>query len=223
MCTYSENNDFTCCEDKENGCSEPTKSQTSDKEDLFGHIIVHIEILKIEDEESREIPKFYYLSLNNAEVLECEVKDRELLLNEAYDGDMLTEVSNSIGDALRKHLEINWQRGERVASKAPFSRREERVAYELHCAVAKKLIDNPKYILSLVPDNIKKIRQNVRGPFVARWLDEWERLARGPIGNLIQVMLREDNEAIEMRQNSPFAGALTQAERLEAIARAQND
>jgi hypothetical protein len=53
-----------------------------------------------------------------------------------------------------------------------------------------------------------------------RWIKEWMRLARWPIGELIEVMLGENNEAKEMRQNSPFAGVLTQAERLEAISRA---
>lgn len=104
--------------------------------------------------------------------------------------------------------------------RAPFARREDRVTYELHRAVAKKIIDDPEPVLSLVPDNLEKMRRNVRGPLLERWLAEWESLVRGPIGNLIQVMLGEDNEAKEMRQNSPFSGALTQAERLDAIARA---
>lgn len=125
--------------------------------------------------------------------------------------------------ALGEELVVTSQRRRdkpRSALKAPFVRREDRVAYELHRAVAKKLIDEPEYVLSLVPGNLEQIRRNVRGPFVARWLDEWELLARGPIGDLIQVMLGGDNEAKEMRQNSPFGGTLTQAERLEAISRA---
>lgn len=104
--------------------------------------------------------------------------------------------------------------------RAPFARREDRVTYELHRAVAKKIIDDPDPVLSRVPDNLEKMRRNVRGPLMERWLAEWESLVQGPIGNLIQVMLGEDNEAKEMRQNSPFSGSLTQAERLDAITRA---
>lgn len=114
------------------------------------------------------------------------------------------------------------RRGDKPQSphRAPFPRREDRVTYELHRAVAKKIIDDPEFVLSLVPSTLEKMRRNVRGPLAERWLAEWESLVLGPIGNLIRVMLGEDNEAKEMRQNSPFSGALTQAERLDAIARA---
>ena len=51
-------------------------------------------------------------------------------------------------------------------------------------------------------------------------LDEWERLSKGPIGAIIDVALGSDERSVELRQNSPFAGALSNQERLDAIARA---
>jgi transcriptional regulator with XRE-family HTH domain len=142
-----------------------------------------------------------------------------------------SEAAGKIGvDTLRRALEalgedlvLTTQRhsGARGrAHRAPFARREERVSYELHRAVVKKLVDDPENVLGMVSGNLSRLRENVRGPLAQRWLDEWERRASGPIGDLVQTMLGEDNEAIEMRQNSPFAGVLTQAERLEAISRA---
>ncbi|WIE80977.1 hypothetical protein [Curtobacterium sp. MCSS17_016] len=39
------------------------------------------------------------------------------------------------------------------------------------------------------------------------------------MNDLIELMLGHDNEAQELRQNPPFAGALTQDERITAILR----
>lgn len=104
---------------------------------------------------------------------------------------------------------------------SPFARREERVAYELHRAVAKKLIDHPDAIRKLIKPNVARIRTKVQGSLVHGWLDRWEELADAPIGELLEAMLAVDELSIEMRQNSPFMGALTQEERLEAISHAR--
>ncbi|WIB65529.1 helix-turn-helix transcriptional regulator [Curtobacterium sp. MCBD17_040] len=103
---------------------------------------------------------------------------------------------------------------------APFERREDRVSFELHRAVAKKLIDDPDSVLSVVPDNLKKMRDRVHGPLAHEWLNEWERLTTSSVGALVDAMLATNEHAAELRQNSPFAGALSQDERIEAIRRA---
>ena len=100
------------------------------------------------------------------------------------------------------------------------TRREERVGLELHRAIAKKLIDDSAPILGLVPANVERMRSVVRGPTAHGWLDEWTSLATGSLGELIDTMLGTDQRSIDLRQNSPFAGALTQSERIEAIERA---
>lgn len=108
------------------------------------------------------------------------------------------------------------------ASRAPFVRRDERVAYELHRALAKRLIDDPDAVLAVVPDNLAKMRTKTHGGHAHEFLDKWERLAKGPLGGIIDVALGTDERSIELRQHSPFAGALTDDERLEAIARASS-
>jgi transcriptional regulator with XRE-family HTH domain len=103
---------------------------------------------------------------------------------------------------------------------APFQRREQRVSYELHREIAKRLIDSPDEVLSAVGPNIERMRQVVRGPRAHEWLDEWQRLAKGDLGTLIGVMLGTDQHSIDLRQNSPFAGVLSRDERIDAIERA---
>lgn len=103
---------------------------------------------------------------------------------------------------------------------APFEMREDRVTYELHRAIAAKLIDDPARVLAVVPANLRVLRSRVQGDLAQRWIDDWERAAAGPVWELVRMMLGEDEWAKELRQNSPFVGVLTQDERLRAIERA---
>lgn len=103
---------------------------------------------------------------------------------------------------------------------APFERREDRVTYELHRAVAKKLLDDPESVRRVIPDNVAKLRAHVSGALVHDWLDRWLALRDAPIGELVDAMLATDELGKEMRQNGPFMGVLTKVERLGAIARA---
>jgi hypothetical protein len=103
----------------------------------------------------------------------------------------------------------------------PLERREERVALELHRAVAQKLIDDPNRVLDFVPGNVARLAERVRGDVGHSWLAEWSELAEvGSIGGLVDVMLGTDRRSIDMRQVSPFMGVLTEPERLAAIDRA---
>lgn len=102
--------------------------------------------------------------------------------------------------------------------------REERVSLELHRGVVAKLMVDPDAVLSVVATNVQKMRPHVRGAAPAQWLDRWESLAaKRDVPGLVQVMLDPSQEGVDMRQCTPFAGALTQQERLEAIAKAQRD
>jgi transcriptional regulator with XRE-family HTH domain len=100
------------------------------------------------------------------------------------------------------------------------NRREERVTMELHRTLADKLKNDPKRSLELVPANIVRLRNRLNSPLGQEWVDRWVELVDGPLDALIAGMLADTPEGRELRQNSPFAGALTQDERLAAIERA---
>ncbi|SDS54926.1 helix-turn-helix domain-containing protein [Microterricola viridarii] len=102
---------------------------------------------------------------------------------------------------------------------APFQHRIERVTYELHRAVAKRLIEDSDAVISRVPEQVERMRPDAVGGAHAL-LDEWIELTHASVGDIINVMLADDEHAKEMRQMSPFIGVLPEEERLEAIARA---
>jgi transcriptional regulator with XRE-family HTH domain len=120
-------------------------------------------------------------------------------------------------DALGSHLRI-------TASPTPgVLRQEERVSWELHRTIAAKLLEDPKPILSRVPENVARIRANVRGAKPNQWLDDWERICATSLADTIHTLLDTSQYGIDMRRIGPFLGALTQNERLAAIARAGAD
>lgn len=99
----------------------------------------------------------------------------------------------------------------------PGLRREEALNLALHREIAKKLIDTPDEVRTVARRNIPKIRQNVSGAGPVGLVNEWEQLISGPVNVLLSAMLDESRHGSELRQNTPFAGVLSQDERLSVI------
>jgi transcriptional regulator with XRE-family HTH domain len=96
-------------------------------------------------------------------------------------------------------------------------RREERVSLELHRAVVRRLRTDSQGVREVARANLPLLRQNVRGEQAHGWLDEWERALDGSTEGLVHLCLRQDERGVDMRQVSPFAGVLSDAERIAAI------
>lgn len=111
--------------------------------------------------------------------------------------------------------------GRTVRLEAVPSRREERVTLELHRAVVRKLRRSPSDVLRVVPENLDRLRRTLVSPVAQSWVDEWSRLVTRPVEELAAGMLADTPLGRELRQNSPFGGALSPDERREAIENAQ--
>lgn len=109
----------------------------------------------------------------------------------------------------------------RVLSAAAEDRPETRVQLELHRTVLGKLLADPEPVRQIAQRNLERMRGSVRGPQAQGWLDEWAELLKHPGSRLVEALLGEDEHSIDLRQVSPFAGALTQRERMAAIERAR--
>lgn len=49
------------------------------------------------------------------------------------------------------------------------------------------------------------------------WLDAWERLIEAGAQAVVRALVADTPESVELRQNSPFAGVLTELERQKAL------
>jgi plasmid stability protein len=100
-------------------------------------------------------------------------------------------------------------------------RPENRVQLELHKAVLGKLLGDLGPAREIAHRNVQRMRTTVRGDQAQGWLDEWEQMITDPGPRLVEVFVGGDEHSIDLRQVSPFAGVLSQPERLAAIKRAR--
>jgi len=81
-------------------------------------------------------------------------------------------------------------------------------------AVAGKLAADPLSVLAIGRRNLSRLGG---GGVARRWLTEWEKLLGGPIEGVLEALTSRAPRARELRQNSPFAGVLTEEERQRVL------
>jgi excisionase family DNA binding protein len=99
------------------------------------------------------------------------------------------------------------------------SRPEELRSLWLHRAVAGVLARDPEGVLGRARRNLVRLERVHPAGMSAQWLARWRILVEEGPEAVMRALVAESGDAVELRQNSPFAGVLSQAERL-AILRA---
>lgn len=95
--------------------------------------------------------------------------------------------------------------------------RDQRRSLWLGYAVAGKLVRDPQRYLDVARQNLSKMQTiHTRGQG-AKWLAEWALVLEEPVQAVLAVLTSTSPRAREMRQNTPFAGVLTQRERLAVL------
>jgi transcriptional regulator with XRE-family HTH domain len=97
--------------------------------------------------------------------------------------------------------------------------RSERQSLALHQAVLLRLLADPDGVRSRARVNLSTMER--AAPAAAPYLRRWSTLLDGPLGELTLALVATDEEARDLRQNSPFAGVLSASERESALASAR--
>jgi len=84
-------------------------------------------------------------------------------------------------------------------------------------AIAGKVVADPSRTLSKARRNLASMRRVHRRSGVDRWFDAWDELLAGPVDEVLEVLSSRTPRARDLRQNSPFAGVLTEAERRRVL------
>ena len=58
-----------------------------------------------------------------------------------------------------------------------------------------------------------------QGKIAPRYAGQWEEVLSGPLGDVRKVIAEDSERGRDLRQNSPFAGVLSEAERRAALGR----
>ncbi len=85
-------------------------------------------------------------------------------------------------------------------------------------AIAGKVVADPSRVLEKARRNLARLERVHSSGASSRWLAEWERLLDGPVEGVLETLTSRTPRARELRQNSPFAGVLSEQERREALA-----
>ena len=120
--------------------------------------------------------------------------------------------------AIRSHGTGVHRRLERREVEALVDRaqtRDDRQSLWLHVAVAGRLARDPRAALEKARANLRTMQaaHGVRSP----WVQRWERLLDAGPEAVIRALVADTPESVELRQNSPFAGVLTDRERRLAM------
>jgi excisionase family DNA binding protein len=94
--------------------------------------------------------------------------------------------------------------------------RDQRRSLWLSYAAAAKIVHDPDLAIRTARANLPLMRAKARGQ-ASRWLNEWEKLLDGPVDNLLDALTSRAPKGRELRQNSPFAALLDEAERQQVL------
>lgn len=89
----------------------------------------------------------------------------------------------------------------------------------LHRVVAAELMNNPEATLAKARENLSSWQGTHRTDGMSQhWLDEWARMLDRGVDAVADVLTSRDPRALELRQNSPFAGILDNETRTRVLA-----
>jgi excisionase family DNA binding protein len=118
---------------------------------------------------------------------------------------------------LLPHLRIGTHRRLRrvdvEAVLSPELTRDQFKALWLHRAVAGRLVADPVGVLAKAAANLERLRVIHPTGMTARWLDQWRAVLAAGAEAVLDTLTSRSAHAIELRQNSPFAGVLPEQER----------
>ncbi len=95
--------------------------------------------------------------------------------------------------------------------------RDQRRSLWLGHAIAGRFVLDPAGVSAKARRNLAHLKRVHSGGASSRWLAEWERLLHGPPEDILEALTSRSPRARELRQNSPFAGVLSEQERRRAL------
>lgn len=104
-------------------------------------------------------------------------------------------------------------RGDLEALAKPTLTRDQERTLWLHHLVAARLVSQPAETIDKARHNLHKMRLVHSSGMASPWINRWERILDEGLDRILEVLVSRSLDAIELRQNSPFAGVLSVDER----------
>lgn len=95
--------------------------------------------------------------------------------------------------------------------------KQDRQALLLAYAVAGEIVRDPAATLTKAKTNLRAMQREAHVGPTRVWLKEWDSLLEGPLLALLNALTATTQRSRELRQNSPFAGVLSDDLRREVL------
>ena len=111
------------------------------------------------------------------------------------------------------HRRVSRRDVEALRTRTTRLTRDQLLSLWLSHAVAGRLVQDPAGVLGKARLNLADmLARSARGSAKV-WLQQWADLIDGPVEDLLEALTSRSPRSRELRQNSPFAGVLTDEER----------
>jgi excisionase family DNA binding protein len=149
--------------------------------------------------------------LTTGEAAELLGTSRQHVVNLCDRGALPVLVRGAHRRVLRRDIE------ELISRSAPLTRDQQRSLWLNH-AVAGEVAKDPARALAIARRNLGRLQQAHPRGQAARWLKDWQELLEGgAVEDILEVLTSRSMPARELRQNSPFAGVLSEQERTAVL------
>jgi len=91
--------------------------------------------------------------------------------------------------------------------------REDSRSLALHREIATRLATDPDRVLRKARRNLAVMRRANDDGAADAWFTEWQRRLNGTLASVVEALVSHDQHARDLRQVTPFAGVLSDAER----------
>lgn len=115
------------------------------------------------------------------------------------------------------HRRIRLSEVERLRGKIGLSPEREK-SLRLHQALIGDLLTDPEMVIDKARKNIARWLQQQRSDgMIAEYLPEWQMILDSGLDRIVEVLTATDEKSCELRENSPFAGVLSQERRAKVL------
>lgn len=111
------------------------------------------------------------------------------------------------------HRRVSRRDVEAVRTRTTRMTRDQLLSLWLSHVVAGRLVQDPEGTLRTARKNLARMLAGSARGSAKVWLGQWDALLDGPIEDVLEALTSRSPRSRELRQNSPFAGVLTDQQR----------
>lgn len=117
-----------------------------------------------------------------------------------------------------KHRRIARRDIEALRSGSTRLTRDQLRSLWLSHAIAGRIVEAPENAIARARRNLGRMLLGTARGSARIWLEEWRRLLNGPIVDVLEALTSRSPRSRELRQNTPFAGVISEEQRRAVLA-----